>query len=203
MNMYWILYILLGYLLGSLPFALIIGKLFYKTDVRNYGSGNLGGTNAGRVLGKKAGISVIACDVLKVVVAVGIVSYFDREASIWAGFAAAFGHCYPIFAGFRGGKAVATMFGFLLSASIFTFQSAWYVIIPFLFFLVVLYLSKMVSLSSMMAALISSLYITYRQFDSSIEIIIASWLLTILVIYRHRSNIKKIADGTENKISWL
>ena len=84
MNMYWILYILLGYLLGSLPFALIIGKLFYKTDVRNYGSGNLGGTNAGRVLGKKAGISVIACDVLKVVVAVGIVSYFDREASIWA-----------------------------------------------------------------------------------------------------------------------
>lgn len=203
MNMYWILYILLGYLLGSLPFALIIGKLFYKTDVRNYGSGNLGGTNAGRVLGKKAGISVIACDVLKVVVAVGIVSYFDREASIWAGFAAAFGHCYPIFAEFRGGKAVATMFGFLLSTSIFTFQSAWYVIIPFLFFLVVLYLSKMVSLSSMMAALISSLYITYRQFDSSIEIIIASWLLTILVIYRHRSNIKKIADGTENKISWL
>ena len=203
MNMYWILYILLGYLLGSLPFALIIGKLFYKTDVRNYGSGNLGGTNAGRVLGKKAGISVIACDVLKVVVAVGIVSYFVREASIWAGFAAAFGHCYPIFAGFRGGKAVATMFGFLLSTSIFTFQSAWYVIIPFLFFLVVLYLSKMVSLSSMMAALISSLYITYRQFDSSIEIIIASWLLTILVIYRHRSNIKKIADGTENKISWL
>ena len=203
MNMYWILYILLGYLLGSLPFALIIGKLFYKTDVRNYGSGNLGGTNAGRVLGKKAGISVIACDVLKVVVAVGIVSYFDREASIWAGFAAAFGHCYPIFAGFRGGKAVATMFGFLLSTSIFTFQSAWYVIIPFLFFLVVLYLSKMVSLSSMVAALISSLYITYRQFDSSIEIIIASWLLTILVIYRHRSNIKKIANGIENKISWL
>ena len=82
-------------------------------------------------------------------------------------------------------------------------RQAWYVIIPFLFFLVVLYLSKMVSLSSMMAALISSLYITYRQFDSSIEIIIASWLLTILVIYRHRSNIKKIADGTENKISWL
>lgn len=61
MNMYWILYILLGYLLGSLPFALIIGKLFYKTDVRNYGSGNLGGTNAGRVLGKKqASLSLLA-----------------------------------------------------------------------------------------------------------------------------------------------
>ena len=91
MNINWIWYLGLGYLLGSIPFALVIGKFFYKTDVRNFGSGNLGGTNAGRVLGKKAGISVIACDVLKVVLAVGVVSCFDKEASIWAGFAAAFG----------------------------------------------------------------------------------------------------------------
>ena len=203
MDLNWILYILLGYLLGSLPFALIIGKVFYKTDVRNFGSGNLGGTNAGRVLGKKAGIAVIACDVLKVVVAVGIVAYFNKEASIWAGFAAALGHCYPIFAGFRGGKAVATMFGFLLSTSIFTFQSAWYIVLPFIFFMVTLYLSKMVSLSSMVAAVVSSIYITYMQFNTGMEMIIASWLLTILVIYRHRANIVKIKNGTENKISWL
>lgn len=203
MNIYWILYILLGYLLGSIPFALVIGKLFYKTDVRNFGSGNLGGTNAGRVLGKKAGISVIICDILKVVAAVGIVSIFDREASIWAGLAAAFGHCYPIFAGFRGGKAVATMFGFLLSTSIFTFQNAWYVIVPLIFFLIVLYLGKMVSLASMVAALASSIYITMMQMNISIEILIASWLLTILVIYRHKTNIQKIFKGNENKISWL
>lgn len=203
MNLYWILYIALGYLLGSIPFALVIGKVFYKTDVRNFGSGNLGGTNAGRVLGKKAGISVIACDILKVVVAVGIVSLFDREASIWAGFAACLGHCYPIFAKFHGGKAVATMFGFLLSTSIFTFQNAWYVILPLLFFLVVLFLSKMVSLSSMCAAIVSTAYITWMQYADSIEIVIASWLLTLLVIYRHRSNIIKIKNGTENKISWL
>lgn len=203
MNIYWILYILLGYLLGSIPFALVIGKLFYKTDVRNFGSGNLGGTNAGRVLGKKAGISVIICDILKVVAAVGIVSIFDREASIWAGLAAAFGHCYPIFAGFRGGKAVATMFGFLLSTSIFTFQNAWYVIVPLIFFLIVLYLGKMVSLASMVAALASSIYITIMQMNISIEILIASWLLTILVIYRHKTNIQKIFKGNENKISWL
>lgn len=202
-DLWWIVYIIFGYLLGSIPFALVIGKLFYKTDVRNFGSGNLGGTNAGRVLGKKAGISVIACDILKVVAAVGIVACFDREASIWAGLAAAFGHCYPIFAGFRGGKAVATMFGFLLSTSIFTFQSIWYVLIPLVFFLIVLFFSKMVSLSSMVAALTSSIYITWMQLNSSIEIIIASWLLTILVIYRHRSNIKKIRDGSENKVSWL
>ena len=114
MNWYWILYIGLGYVLGSIPFALVIGKLFYHTDVRNYGSGNLGGTNAGRVLGKKAGISVIVCDILKVVVAVGIVSLYDQEAKVFgAGFAACLGHCYPLFAHFHGGKAVATMFWFL------------------------------------------------------------------------------------------
>ncbi|MEG0737212.1 MAG: glycerol-3-phosphate 1-O-acyltransferase PlsY [Longicatena sp.] len=203
MNIYWILYIALGYVLGSIPFALVIGKVFYKTDVRNFGSGNLGGSNAGRVLGKNAGISVIACDVLKVVLAVGIVSIFDREASIWAGLAACIGHCYPVFAGFHGGKAVATMFGFLLSTSIFTFQNGWYVIIPFIFFVIVLYLGKMVSLSSMVAAVVSTIYISVMQYTTSIEIVIASWLLTILVIYRHRSNIKKIKNKTKNKIKWL
>ena len=131
------------------------------------------------------------------------ISCFDLEASIWAGFAAAFGHCYPVFAGFRGGKAVATMFGFLLSTSIFTFQSAWYLIVPFAVFLVVLYAGKMVSLSSMCAALTSSIYITVMQLHISVEIVAASWLLTILVIYRHRANIVKIKNGTENKISWL
>lgn len=203
MDVNWIWYLGLGYLLGSIPFALVIGKVFYKTDVRNFGSGNLGGTNAGRVLGKKAGISVIVCDVLKVVIAVALVAKFDREASIWAGLAAAVGHCYPVFAGFHGGKAVATMFGFLLSTSIFTFGNLWYVLIPFIFFLIVLYLGKMVSLASMVAAVVSSIYITIMQYNISIEIIIASWLLTILVIYRHRGNIVKIKNGTENKISWL
>ena len=204
MNINWIWYLGLGYLLGSIPFALVIGKLFYKTDVRNFGSGNLGSTNAGRVLGKKAGISVIVCDVVKVVVVVGVVSCFDLEASIWAGFAAAFGHCYPVFAGFRGGKAVATMFGFLLSTSIFTFQSAWYLIVPFAVFLVVRYAGKMVSLSSISADFTSSIYVrlTIIQ-DISVEIVAASWLLTILVIYRPRANIVKIKNGTENKISWL
>lgn len=203
MDINWIWYLGLGYLLGSIPFALVIGKVFYKTDVRNFGSGNLGGTNAGRVLGKKAGISVILCDVFKVVLAVAIVAQFDREASIWAGLAAAIGHCYPVFAGFHGGKAVATMFGFLLSTSIFTFGNLWYVLVPLIFFLIVLYLGKMVSLASMVAAIVSSIYITIMQYNISFEVILASWLLTVLVIYRHRGNIVKIKNGTENKISWL
>lgn len=196
-----IYYLCIGYLLGSIPFALVIGKVFYHTDVRQYGSGNLGGTNTGRVLGKKAGIAVIVGDVLKVVVAVMIVSRFDLEASIWAGVAAAFGHCYPIFAGFKGGKAVATMFGFLLSTAIFTFHNIWYVLIPFLCFLICLKLSKMVSLSSMVAAVSSSVYITIMT--SNLSIVCASWILTFLVVYRHRSNIIKIKNGTENKVKWL
>lgn len=198
---HWIIYLLIGYLLGSIPFALVIGKVFYKTDVRQFGSGNLGGTNTGRVLGKKAGIAVIAGDVLKVVAAVAIVASFNKEASIWAGVAAAFGHCYPVFAGFKGGKAVATMFGFLLSTAIFTFNNAWYVLVPFIFFIVCLKLTKMVSLSSMVAAVTSSVYICIMQ--SPLSIVIASWLLTILVIYRHRSNIIKIKNGTESKVKWL
>ena len=203
MDLMWILYLLIGYLLGSIPFALVIGLVFYKTDVRKHGSGNLGGSNTGRVLGKKAGISVIVCDVLKVVLAVAIVSYFNKEASIWAGVMAAIGHCYPIFAHFKGGKAVATMFGFLLSISIFTFQSVWYFLIPFLCFFILLYLTKIVSLSSMSASFISALQITLLQWNHSIPIVIASWILCILIVYRHRSNIAKIKNGTENKITWM
>lgn len=203
---YTLLSIVLGYLLGSLPFALIIGKVFYHTDIRNYGSGNLGGTNAGRVLGKKAGISVIACDVLKVVLAIAIASHFSKVAGIWTGLACCFGHCYPIFANFKGGKAVSTMFGFLLSTSIFLFKDASFFLLPFGMFIIVLFIFKYVSLASICASINSSLYITaiFASFKfESLSIIIASWCMCILVIYRHRTNIKKIMDGNENRISWL
>ena len=186
-----ILCILLGYLLGSLPFALIIGKVFYHTDIRQYGSGNLGGTNAGRVLGKKAGISVIVFDVLKVVLAIAIATQVSKVAGIWTGLACCIGHCYPVFA---------------FSTSIFLFQDASYLLVPFGMFLVVLYLFKYVSLASMCAAIASSLYITALMLGfnvESISVIVASWLMTVLVIYRHRTNIEKIKKGTENTISWL
>jgi len=193
---------IIGYLLGSIPFALVIGKLFYNTDVREYGSGNLGGSNAGRVLGKKAAISVIALDVLKVVLAAAIVAYFfEPAASIWAGLFAAIGHCYPIFAGFRGGKAVATMFGFLLSSAIFTFQDPWMLFVPLGIFLVILFIFKMVSLASIFAAITQAIYISFiTEYTSAI---VASILLAILVIFRHIPNIKRIANGSESKVGWL
>lgn len=201
-----VLCIILGYLLGSIPFALVIGKLFYKTDIRQYGSGNLGGTNAGRVLGKKAGISVIVLDVLKVVLAAGLASLVSEPAAIWTSLACCIGHCYPIFAHFKGGKAVTTMFGFLISTSIFIFQEFSYFLVPLFMFLIILYLFKYVSLGSICASVCSSLYITAQLLSLDVNnlfIIFASWLMTLLVIYRHSANIKRIQEGTENKVSWL
>lgn len=201
-----VLCIILGYLLGSIPFALVIGKLFYKTDIRQYGSGNLGGTNAGRVLGKKAGISVIVLDVLKVVLAAGLASLVSKPAAIWTSLACCIGHCYPIFAHFKGGKAVTTMFGFLISTSIFIFQEFSYFLVPLFMFLIILYLFKYVSLGSICASVCSSLYITAQLLSLDVNnlfIILASWLMTLLVIYRHSANIKRIQEGTENKVSWL
>lgn len=201
-----VLCIILGYLLGSIPFALVIGKLFYKTDIRQYGSGNLGGTNAGRVLGKKAGISVIVLDVLKVVLAAGLASLVSEPAAIWTSLACCIGHCYPIFAHFKGGKAVTTMFGFLISTSIFIFQEFSYFLVPLFMFLIILYLFKYVSLGSICASVCSSLYITAQLLSLDVNnlfILLASWLMTLLVIYRHSANIKRIQEGTENKVSWL
>ncbi|OUN60424.1 glycerol-3-phosphate 1-O-acyltransferase PlsY [Faecalitalea cylindroides] len=206
MIMMTVLCIILGYLLGSIPFALVIGKLFYKTDIRQYGSGNLGGTNAGRVLGKKAGISVIVLDVLKVVLAAGLASLVSEPAAIWTSLACCIGHCYPIFAHFKGGKAVTTMFGFLISTSIFIFQEFSYFLVPLFMFLIILYLFKYVSLGSICASVCSSLYITAQLLSLDVNnlfIILASWLMTLLVIYRHNANIKRIQEGTENKVSWL
>lgn len=205
-----ILAIVLGYLLGSIPFALVIGKVFYKTDIRQYGSGNLGGTNAGRVLGKKAGIAVIILDILKVFLAVWLASLISSAVAMLTGLACCIGHCYPVFAHFKGGKAVSTMFGFLLSTSIFVFYNGWYFFIPFIMFIVVLYLFKFVSLASICAALCSSLYIMGTLFYNiqvwdaeKFFIVIGSWLMTLLVIYRHSINIEKIKDSQENKVSWL
>ncbi len=196
----------LGYLLGSIPFALVIGKVFYKTDIRQYGSGNLGGTNAGRVLGKNAGIAVIICDVLKVVVSIWVASTVSQATAIWTGLACCIGHCYPVFAHFKGGKAVSTMFGFLLATWIFIFKQPAFFFVPLGMFLIVLYLFKYVSLASMCASICSSLFITaqFASFEwNHIYIIVASWCMTILVIYRHRGNIEKILNATENKITWL
>ena len=201
--MIYILSIILGYLLGSIPFALVIGKLFFHTDVRKHGSGNLGGTNTGRVLGKKAGLAVAILDVLKVVFAIAITSHFNNPniCSSLAGCAAAIGHCYPLFANFKGGKAVATTFGYLFGISIFTFHDHLIYLLPLIIFLMVLYFTKIVSISSICFGIASSIYVLCT-IDTPITIL-STILLTLLMIYRHKANLERIKNGTENKITWM
>ncbi len=203
MYVYILIAIAIGYVLGSIPFALVIGKVFYNTDVREHGSGNLGGSNAGRILGKKVGISVMVLDLLKVVVAIFITSKlpYSEMTSIWAGVAAAFGHCYPLFAQFKGGKAVATMFGFLFGISIFSFNNLWMFVVPFSVFLLMIICTKIVSFSSIIAAVTSTIFIAFNT--SATSTVVASTILTILVIYRHRANIDRMMKGEETKVTFL
>lgn len=193
---------LIGYLIGSIPFALVIGKVFYNTDIREHGSGNLGGTNAGRTLGAKAGIAVSILDVLKATIAMIITSLFAKEAVIYAGFFATFGHCFPIFANFRGGKAVSTAFGFLLGINLFiTHQPVVQFILPLVIFFVLLFFTKMVSLSAMLSLVSASIFLFTTQ--SNYTISVAFSIITLIVIWRHRENIERIKNGTENKIKWM
>lgn len=192
-----------GYLIGSIPFALVVGKIFFNTDVRNYGSGNLGGSNAGRVLGKKAGLSVMALDLLKVTFVIFLASFLkNREiVMVAAGVAAAVGHCFPIFAKFKGGKAVATMYGFLFGMALIGGYSFWIFFVPLLTFLAVLYITKIVALSSVFSAIVNTLFI-YFVIGSKI-LFLGSLVFTIVMIIRHRANFERMLKHEENKISWM
>jgi acyl phosphate:glycerol-3-phosphate acyltransferase len=196
MNMIFLL-IILGYLLGSIPSGLIVGKLVHGVDIRNHGSGNLGGTNTFRTLGKKAGFIVTISDILKGTIAtlLPILLQVDINPLI-IGTCAVIGHMYPIFAGFRGGKAVATSAGVILGYSWIIF------IILFFVFMACLLTTKYVSLSSMLtgiASIIASVIKHYTQ-GPDILLIIIMFLLAIFVFYRHRANIGRILKKTEPKV---
>ena len=194
---------LIGYLLGSIPFALVIGKVFYKKDIRNYGSKNLGGSNAGRVLGKKAGLAVMTLDILKVTMAIFVTSLFAKNetALILAGLFAAFGHCFPLFANFKGGKAVATMYGFLFGMALIGGYSFWIFFVPLFTFLVILYIGKIVALASVGSAIVNTIYI-YFALDS-FEMFLASLIFTMILAIRHRKNFERMLKHEENKITWM
>jgi acyl-phosphate glycerol 3-phosphate acyltransferase len=193
-----ILVLILAYLIGSIPFGLVVGKIGYGIDIREHGSGNLGATNTFRVLGKKAGLFVTVADILKGTLAASLPVLLSGDLhqawTLIAGMVAAVGHMYPIFAGFRGGKAVATSGGVLLFYSPLLFLSMLAV------FFLVLYVSKYVSLSSMVTALYTLVYTIFTG-DAALMIIVA--ILATFVFYRHRANIKRIINKTEPKVKWL
>ena len=198
-----VIILLLAYLLGSIPSALWIGKLFYKTDIRKHGSGNLGATNTFRTLGVKAGLIVSILDILKGTAAtlLPLLPFFSVTDihPLILGVVAVVGHMYPIFANFKGGKAVATSGGVLLAYHWPIF------ILMLLSFFIVLKLSKMVSFTSMVLGIIGLVYTTlYNVFyEIDIPLFVVIILLTSFVLYRHRANIVRIKAGTEPKVKWL
>lgn len=193
--MYYILFAIIAYLIGSIPSALIVGKVGYNKDIRKYGSGNLGATNTFRVLGIKAGAIVTASDILKGTIATIIPILLSIDVyPLIIGIFAVLGHTYPLFAKFKGGKAVATSSGIVLGVSPLLF------VIMILTFLTTLYLSKYVSLSSMITGVVSVI-VTF--FLKDIGLIIMISILTLFVFYRHIENIKRIYHKTEPKITWM
>lgn len=201
--MYWkvgnamefLVFAIAAYLLGSIPSGIIVGKLGYNIDIRKHGSGNLGATNTFRVLGVKAGIIVTLADILKGTAATVLPLLFGVDVfRLGIGLFAVLGHTYPLFARFNGGKAVATSGGIILGINPVLFA----VIITS--FITTLYLSKYVSLSSLVTGIIAVIVSIIFQ---DIGLIVVTAALTIFVFYRHRDNIKRIKNKTEPKITWM
>ncbi|MEK4129831.1 glycerol-3-phosphate 1-O-acyltransferase PlsY [Solibacillus sp. FSL W8-0474] len=193
------LIIICAYLIGSIPSALWIGKIFYKTDIRKQGSGNLGTTNTFRVLGKKPGIAVLLIDILKGTAAVllPLLAIFSDSTvhPLILGIVAAAGHMFPVFASFRGGKAVATSAGIILGYNLPLF----FVLLTV--FIISLKMTKMVSLTSMIASTVAIIYVTINWIvtgEYALFILVA--ILASFIFYRHRENIIRIKNGTEPKI---
>ena len=196
------LFFIIAYLLGSLQSGVWIGQLFYQKDIRNFGSGNTGTTNTFRVLGKNAGIVVLFLDILKGTLATLLPTWFDLGVNpLWFGVTAILGHTFPIFGKFKGGKAVATSAGMLLAYSPLFFVYSASIFVLFLF------LTSMVSLSSIISAVLITLSTMILPIFVPIILPQQDWLLTLLataisifIIYRHRDNIKRIKAGTESRI---
>ena len=208
----YIIVAVIAYLIGSINFSVLISKKMAGFDVREKGSGNAGTTNMLRSVGKKAAVITLFCDILKGVVSIviaiivgNIAKNLDRELLLQiAGIAVVLGHTFPVFFGFKGGKGVATSLGVLL-------MSNWQIgLICLVFAVVLMALTRMVSLGSCAAAVlfpvltlfINQHYTVLTDGKSGTVYFIYSVILAIIVLYNHRSNIKRILSGTENKLSF-
>ena len=183
----------MAYLLGSIPSGLWIGRKFFQIDIRQHGSGNLGATNSFRILGKKAGTIVLLIDLLKGSISVLLLKQMDLHgiSPLIIALFAVVGHTYPLFANFKGGKAVATFAGVILAYQPVLF------LIGLGIFILTLAISKMVSFTSILTISIGVLLSLYFQ---DIVLTIIALLADIFIIYRHRTNIQRILNGTEPKV---
>lgn len=208
----YIIMAIIAYLIGSVNFSIIISKKMAGFDVREKGSGNAGTTNMLRSVGKGAAALTLICDILKGVISIiiaiilgNIIKDINREVLLQvAGVAVVIGHTFPIFFGFKGGKGIATSLGILL-------MSNWQIgLICLVFALALMALTRMVSLGSCAAAVlfpvltlfINDNYNVLTEGKSGNVYFIYSLILAVIVLYNHRSNIKRILEGKENKLSF-
>lgn len=199
--------VLIAYFIGSIPTAFWVGKYFHGIDIREHGSKNAGATNTFRVLGKKSGWLVLTVDVLKGVASATLPYWFQSQLigfkdellimQLSASFSAVFGHVFPIFAGFRGGKGVATSLGIVIGLNPIAAAICLGV------FLFVFIFSKYVSLGAITAAFVFP-FVSYFILKNDIRImIIFTIVLSFLVIVAHRKNITRLLRGEENKMNLL
>jgi glycerol-3-phosphate acyltransferase PlsY len=200
------LLIILAYLIGSVPTSVWVSKLFFDIDIRDYGSGNAGATNTYRVLGSKWGTFVMVTDMLKGIVAVKLAfllpEYADSNVNLQnlqtgLGLAAVIGHIFPIWAEFKGGKGVATLFGLVLGISPWTALSCVGI------FILVLYLTRFVSLSSILASIAFPIFIlVIFNVDNPVYRIFAI-AVALMVLLTHQKNIGRLLRGSESKVPIL
>ena len=199
---------IIAYAIGSISFSVIISRKMAGFDVREKGSGNAGSTNMLRSVGKKAALLTLVCDILKGVVAIAIAlligkinSSVDKAILVQiAAVAVVIGHTFPIFFGFKGGKGVATSLGVVLMTN-------WKIgLICLVFALVLMALTRMVSMGSVGAAILFPVLVLFMHTNFTVSegtgYLIYSIILAIIVAFNHRSNIKRILNGTENKLSF-
>lgn len=200
--------IICAYMIGSIPTALIISRKFFGIDIREYGSGNMGATNTFRVLGSRYGTIVMVCDILKGMAAVALYNllpFYLHQGSglertnfmIGLGLSAVLGHVFPIWAEFKGGKGVATLFGMILAIQPVIAGSCVAV------FLIVLYLTRFVSLSSILAGLMLPVSVLWIWNEHEILYRIFALFVALLIILTHQKNIGKLLRGVESRIPIL
>jgi glycerol-3-phosphate acyltransferase PlsY len=201
-----ILFVLLAYLTGAFPSAVWVGKTFYNTDVREYGSGNAGATNTFRVLGKGAGIPVLLMDIFKGWLSVSYVNFISNadalspelffENQLAFGIAAVIGHLFPIYTGFRGGKGIATMLGLLIGLQPFA------ALFSFIVFVVVSLISKYVSLASVIASFAFPIFVILISDSTNDFLNLFAIFVPILSLITHQKNIERLVRGEETRIKF-
>lgn len=193
---------ILAYILGSIPVGWIVARLFYKTDIRTQGSGNIGATNALRTFGTTVGIGVLVLDMGKGFIAVFLAQqvYMTGHPMVaLCGLLAILGHVFPIWLGFKGGKGVATAGG------VFIALAFWSLLFALISFVIIVASTRYVSLGSIVAALVffvSIVIIQLRAQSPDWALLILSALVVLMIIFKHRPNIQRLKQGTENKISF-